>query len=49
MSVSVLWLTVSLVGLRCVTVVFPDHTHLHFNIKFNIKSKKEDNDRESIQ
>ena len=48
-SVSVLWLTVPLVGLRCVTVVFPDHTHLHFNIKLNIKSKKEGNDLGSIQ
>ena len=25
-----LFLTVPLVGLRCVIVVFPDHTHLHF-------------------
>ena len=32
MTVSVLWLflAVSLVGLRCVSVVFYDHTHLLF-------------------
>ena len=39
MSVSVLWPAVPLVGLRCVTVVFPDHNHLHFNIKLNIKER----------
>ena len=30
MSVSVLWLYLLLVGLQCVIVVFPDHTHLLF-------------------
>ena len=35
-TVIVLWLflTVSLVGLRCVMVVYPDHTHFLFNIYF---------------
>ena len=32
-AVYVLWffLTVPCVGLQCVIVVFPDHTHLHFD------------------
>ena len=31
-------LTVPWVGLRCVIVVFPDHTHLHFNYTNNFTS-----------
>ena len=33
-TINVLWLflTVPWVGLQCVIVVFPDHTHLHFDI-----------------
>ena len=33
-TINVLWpfLTVSLVGLQCVIVVFPDYTHLHFDM-----------------
>ena len=36
-TVNVLWLffTVSCVGLQCVTVPFPDHTHLLFYINTN--------------
>ena len=39
-TINVLWLflTVPWVGLQCVTVVFPDHTHLFFGaneIKLN--------------
>ena len=32
-TINVMWLflTVPWVGLQCVIVVFPDHTHLHFN------------------
>ena len=31
-TINVLWLlhTVPWVGLQCVIVIFPDHTHLHF-------------------
>ena len=34
-TINVLWLfpTVPLVGLQCVIVVFPDHTHLLFSVK----------------
>ena len=32
-NVLCLFLTVSWVGLHCVIVVFPDHTHLIFNVK----------------
>ena len=37
MAVSVLWLflAVSWVGLQCVNVVIPDHTHLLFNSIFS--------------
>ena len=31
-AVKVLWLAVLWVGLGCVIVVFPDHTHLLFNV-----------------
>ena len=30
LNVLCLFLTVQCVGLQCVIVVFPDHTHLHF-------------------
>ena len=35
-SVSVLWLSLAVprVGLQCVILVFPDHTHLHFKLLF---------------
>ena len=35
-AVGVLWLflTVPWVGLLCVVLVFPDHSHLHFNNHF---------------
>ena len=38
-SVNALWLflTVQWVGLRCVIVVFPDHTHLIFVIIYKLK------------
>ena len=34
-TMKVLWLflTVLWIGLQCVIVVFPDHAHLHFNLK----------------
>ena len=37
-AVNVLWLflTVLWVGLQCVIVVFPDHTHLLFDIFFGL-------------
>ena len=38
MTVSVLWLflTVSWVGLQCVIVLYPDHTHLYFKVSVDI-------------
>ena len=30
LTINVMWLTVPWVGLQCVIVVFPDHTHLPF-------------------
>ena len=41
-TVSVLWLFLALqwVGLRCVIVVFPDHTHLLFSIFLNFLSSE---------
>ena len=42
MTVSVLWLflTVPWVGLQCVLVVFPDHTHLRFSVSNVLINKK---------
>ena len=42
-AVDVLWLflTVPWVGLQCIIVVFPDHTHLHFvniHVGFSLRS-----------
>ena len=36
-TINVLWLLLTLtwVGLQCVIVVFPDHTHLHFGLSLN--------------
>ena len=40
-TVIVLWLflTVSWVGMQCVIVVFPDHTHLFFERRHEISNK----------
>ena len=37
-TISVLWLFLPYpwLGLQCVIVVFPDHTHLHFGTKRNL-------------
>ena len=41
LTINVMWLTVPWVGLQCVIVVFPDHTHLPFQYEKDLLHKLE--------